>query len=92
MTYWTAYSDATRGSSPGVSCPRPQRGSRKMLMLGLDGGAEEGGADLRAGLAAAVPAGVRQRGQGDGTPVEPAQPRGNNVEGLSRDLHHHNIQ
>ncbi|THU65638.1 hypothetical protein C4D60_Mb05t05730 [Musa balbisiana] len=34
LTYWTAYSDATRGSSPGVSCPWPQRGSRKMLMLG----------------------------------------------------------
>merc|ERR1719253_923617 len=29
-----AYSPFSTGSSPGVSCPRPQRGSRKMFMLG----------------------------------------------------------
>ncbi len=29
-----AYSPLQKGSSPGVSWPRPHRGSRKMLMLG----------------------------------------------------------
>uniref|UniRef100_A0A804IWJ4 Uncharacterized protein n=2 Tax=Musa acuminata subsp. malaccensis TaxID=214687 RepID=A0A804IWJ4_MUSAM len=39
----------------------------------LDGGAEAKGADLRARLAAAVPAGVRGRGQEGGAPMEPAR-------------------
>ncbi|RRT76698.1 hypothetical protein B296_00016569 [Ensete ventricosum] len=76
LTYWTALPEAARGSSPGVSCPRPQRASGSLGPGSLDGGTEAVGTDLRAGLAAAVPAGVRWRGQGGGAPVEPARPWG----------------
>ena len=33
-TNWDAYVPVTSGSSPGVSSPRPQRGSRNMFTVG----------------------------------------------------------